>query len=348
MRRPAILAVDAGGSKVEAALLAGSGEVLGVSRRIRSEPQLDGSAGPDGVDPVVKAVALAVESACAGAGLSPDDTPLAGLGMYCMAGVDFRADERRLGAQIRRRGWTVESALRNDTFAVLRAGSEQGWGVAVVCGFGINCSAVGPDGRTFRFPAIGTLSGDWGGGSEIGPTALWYAVRAEDGRGQPTSLSDLVPTHFGLKRPYQVMEAIHFGRLQERRLYELPPLVFRAARRDDPVARGIIDRQADEIVTMAATAIRRLRLGRSEVRVVLGGGIFRSGYPAFFERIEGGIRAVAPAARITVLDVPPVLGAALLALERLGSSGRALRRARAGLTDERFGTEAVSHRATRR
>ena len=74
--------------------------------------------------------------------------------------------------------------VRNDTFAVLRAGTERTWGVAVVCGYGTNCSGVAPNGRTFRFPAFGDLSGDWGGGHDIGAAALWHAVRAEDGRGE--------------------------------------------------------------------------------------------------------------------------------------------------------------------
>jgi N-acetylglucosamine kinase-like BadF-type ATPase len=347
VKRPALLAVDAGGSKVEAALLSRSGEVLGTSRWAwpRTPQKV---ARHDGEDPVIGVVAAAVDATCADAGLARDARPLAALGTYCMAGVDFAADERRLGAQLRRRGWTSEDVVRNDTFAVLRAGSERGWGVAVVCGFGINCSGVAPDGRTFRFPAIGSLSGDWGGGSEIGPTALWYAVRAEDGRGEPTALAALVPAHFRLKRPSQVMKAIHFGRLDERRLYELPPIVFRAARTGDGVAQRIVDRQADEVVTMAGTAIRRLRLAGSEVDVVLGGGIFRSGDRSFFEHIEQGLRAVAAAARFTVLDVPPVLGAALLGLERLGASGRALSRARAALTNERFGTHASGRRTARR
>jgi N-acetylglucosamine kinase-like BadF-type ATPase len=347
VRRPALLAVDAGGSKVDAALLTRSGEVLGASRRAR--PRIRENAAPrDGNDPVMDAVAAAVDATCADAGIARHPGPIADLGMYCMAGVDFAADERRLGAQLRRRGWTSGDVVRNDTFAVLRAGSERGWGVAVVCGFGINCSGVAPDGRTLRFPAIGSLSGDWGGGSEIGPTALWYAVRAEDGRGEPTALSQLVPAHFRLTRPSQVMKAIHFGRLDERRLYELPPVVFRAARRGDRVARNIIDRQADEVVTMAGTAIRRLRLAGSEVEVVLGGGIFRSGDPTFFGRIEQGLGAVAAAARITVLDAPPVLGAALLGLEQLGASGRALSRARAALTNQRFGKQASGRRTARR
>lgn len=46
----------------------------------------------------------------------------------------------------------------NGTFAVMRSGLDDGppyWGVAVVCGSGINCVAVAPDGRTVRYLALG-------------------------------------------------------------------------------------------------------------------------------------------------------------------------------------------------
>ena len=70
----------------------------------------------------------------------------------------------------------------NDTLAVLRAGTERGWGVAVVCGAGINCVGVAPDGRSVRFPALGRITGDWGGGYDVGLEALYVAARGEDGR----------------------------------------------------------------------------------------------------------------------------------------------------------------------
>jgi N-acetylglucosamine kinase-like BadF-type ATPase len=345
--RPALLAVDAGGSKVEAALLSRSGQVLGAARFTRSRRDLSGH-GHDGEDPVLAAVASAVSSASKAAGRSIDRLPLAPLGVYCMAGVDFPQDQRRLVGQLRRRGWTAENVVRNDTDAILRAGSEEGWGVGVVCGYGINCTALAPDGRSFRFPAIGHLSGDWGGGSDIGPSALWFAVRAEDGRGPPTALAATVPAYFAMRRPSQVMQAIHFGRLDSARLAELPPLVFRAARGGDRVAQDIVDRQADEIVAMAGAAMRKLRLTRMAVPMVLGGGIFRATDADFHRRVEDGLRAVAPAVRVTPLRAPPVLGAALIGLERLGVGRRAQDRARAALTNERFATHAVCGRAARR
>ena len=48
-------------------------------------------------------------------------------------------------------GWSVTSTVVNDTFAVLRAGladSGPHWGIGIVCGAGINCVGVAPDGRT--------------------------------------------------------------------------------------------------------------------------------------------------------------------------------------------------------
>ena len=77
------------------------------------------------------------------------------------------------------------------------------------------------------------------------------------------------------------------------------------------VARGIVDRLADEVVAMAGAMIRRLRLGRLDPDVVLGGGVFRTREPGFHQRIRDGVAAVAPRAQVVPLTVPPVAGAAL-------------------------------------
>ena len=90
--------------------------------------------------------------------------------------------------------------------------------------------------------------------------------------------------------------------------------MFAAAAQGDAVAQALVDRQADEIVAMVVSAVRRLHLTRRDVDVVLGGGIFAAGDGRFVARIDGGVRAVAPAARVRRLDVPPIVGAALLGL----------------------------------
>ena len=322
-RRPALLAVDGGGSKVDAVLVGRDGAVAAAVRRRNADHN---GASPEAY---LEGVLRGVESLRAGARL-----PLAALGMYCLAGADLPADDRRITRWLAARGWTRTDVVRNDTFAVLRAGTDRPWGVAVVCGYGTNCSGVAPDGRTFRFPAVGDVSGDWGGGHDIGSLALWYALRAQDGRGRRTALTTLVPRHFGLRRPRQVMEAMYFERLSHDRVVELPPLVFHAAADGDTVARSIVDRQADEVAIMAGTAIRKLRMTDLDVDVVLGGGIFRNEDGAFHTRIERGLRGVAPRVQIRRLAAPPILGAALLGLDRLGAARAAKARLRGTLTHD--------------
>jgi N-acetylglucosamine kinase-like BadF-type ATPase len=334
VRRPALLALDGGGSKIDAVLLAKNGDILGAVRGAVPFESRDN--GKNQGERTLTAAAGAISAVCAQSGLDARSLPIANIGVYCLAGADLPADDRRISTALKRRMWTAEDVVRNDTFAVLRAGSDRAWGVAVVCGYGMNCAGVAPDGRMLRFPAVGTISGDWGGGFDIGSMALWHALRARDGRGEPTVLADLVPAHFGMKTPRQVMEAIYFGRLREQRVVELPPIVFRAADDGDDLARSIIDRQADEVVNMAGAAIRRLRLAKVDVDVVLGGGIFRTDSPGFFDRIERGLRTMAPDVRITVLSVPPVVGAALLGLDRIGAGRSAGRRLREHLTHERL------------
>ena len=330
-RRPAILAVDGGGSKIDAALVRRDGTLLGAARIHCEEFAQSGD------DAHMGQVVEAIEAACRDAGLDPTRRPVADIGAYCLAGADLPADERHIARWLHRAGITTADVVRNDTFAVLRAGTDRPWGIGVVCGHGTNCAGVSPGGRITRFPAVGEISGDWGGGTDIGRAAAWHAIRAEDGRGEPTTLAARVPAHFGMKRPRQLMEAIYFERLPAERVVELAPVVFRAATEGDAVARSIVDRQADEVVTMAGTAIRRLRMTTLDVDVVLGGGIFRTDDERFFERIRDGLHHVAPRSHVEVLVAPPVIGAALMGLERVGVAGAAHRRIRLALTHARLG-----------
>ena len=218
---------------------------------------------------------------------------------------------------------------------MLRAGTDRCWGVGVVCGAGMNCSAVGPTGRVVRYAALGEISGDGGGGGWLGQQAVSAAVRGRDGRGPHTLLERLVPGHFGLRTVQAVLQGIQTGRVAEHPA-ELSPVVFAAAAQGDAVAQALVDRQADELVAMVTSAVRRLRLTRRDVDVVLGGGVFAGGDGGFVRRIADGVHAVAPAARVARLSVPPIVGAALLACDRLDSPAVAGGRIRGTLTAERF------------
>jgi N-acetylglucosamine kinase-like BadF-type ATPase len=205
----------------------------------------------------------------------------------------------------------------NDTLALLRSGTDRGWGVAVVCGGGINCVGVAPDGRQVRFPSLGPISGDWGGGDDVGLAALIAAARSEDGRGPRTMLEQLVPAHFNLAEPAKLSYALHLRELPRERLGELSRVVFAVAD-EDPVAGEIVDRLADEVIAFAVAALRRLELTSEAPDVVLGGGLLRAAPARAIERIRHGVQEVAASANVVVPANAPIVGAALLGLDELG------------------------------
>jgi N-acetylglucosamine kinase-like BadF-type ATPase len=313
--KAAVLAVDGGNSKADVALVGPTGELLAAVRGPTVSHQAVGlEAGMD-------RLAGLVDRARREAGL-PEERPLARLGVYTVAGADYPSDVRLLTRALGERSLAATDVVLNDSFGALRAGTDRDWGVVLICGQGINAAAVAPDGRRAGFPAVGEIAGDWGAGSSIGMEALAAAIRGRDGRGARTSLERLVAAHFGLSRPSAVTRAMYSRRIPERRVAELSPVVFEAAMAGDAVARSIVDRLADELVAMGSALIRRLHLTRLDPDVVLGGGVFRTEDGLFFEHLANGLRLVAPRSRLVRLAAPPVVGAALMGLDRL--AGRAV------------------------
>jgi N-acetylglucosamine kinase-like BadF-type ATPase len=315
-----VLAVDGGNSKTDLALAGADGALLALARGPMASPH------HIGLDGCLRVLGDLLDEARDSAGL-PADAEIA-VGHVLVAGADLPHEEEALQAAANERGWARRTVVRNDTFAILRAGSDAGWGVAVVCGAGINCVGVAPDGRDARFPALGAITGDWGGGYDVGMAAVAAAVRAEDGRGPATSLEVAVPAHFDLAAPSEVGVALHTGAVPARRVLELSPVVFAAAADGDAEAGLILDRVAAEVVAFARAAILRLGLEDEALEVLLGGGLMRAAGPELLAAIDAGLAEVGPAIGSRVVADLPVTGAALLGLDDVGAGAEAHERLR--------------------
>jgi N-acetylglucosamine kinase-like BadF-type ATPase len=249
----------------------------------------------------------------------------------CLANADLPEEEEELAAAVLAAGWSPTSTVVNDTFAILRAGlqDEPHWGVAVVCGAGINCVGVAPDDRVTRFLALGQLTGDWGGGYGLGREVMWHAIRGEDGRGARTALTQSVRDYFDADKVEDVAIGIHQGKIPDDELNGLAPVLLQVSAAGDEVARGIVDHLAEEISILALTAMRRLRLTALATPVILGGGVITARDRHLLAGITERIAAGAPGAGLRVIDVPPVVGAALLALDHIKAAPEAETRLRA-------------------
>ncbi|MER6100006.1 BadF/BadG/BcrA/BcrD ATPase family protein [Streptomyces sp. NPDC001728] len=313
-----LLAIDAGNSKTDVAVVGRDGTVLGAARGGGFQPPVVG------VGTAVDSLAEIVGRACEAAGVPARFAHVTA----CLANADLPVEETALQAEVLGRGWSGSVRVHNDTFAILRAGIDEPRGVAVVCGAGINCVGMTPDGRTARFPAIGKISGDWGGGSGMAEEALWFAARAEDGRGEPSELARALPAHFGLESMYALIEALHLGLVPFGRRHELTPVLFRVSAAGDPVALSLVHRLAEEVVALSSVALGRLGLLDEEAPVMLGGSVLAARHPQLEERIRELLAERAPKAVIGFVTAPPVLGAGLLALDEVAAGPEAAARLR--------------------
>jgi len=302
-----ILGVDGGNSKTELVAATIEGELIAF---VRGRGSNSHGVGAEGAAEVIDDL---VREARVGS--------TATHGAFYLCGADVPEDIAELEAAVARRAWVREAVVDNDTFALLRAGTAAESAVAVVCGSGINCVGRGPGGRVARYPSLGWETGDWGGSEMLANEALFLAARDEDGRGTPTALVELVRAHFELSVT-EVGEAVHYRRMPAARLGELAPGVVALAA-EDAVARSLVERLANEIALLVERAFRDLAVDAADV--VLGGGMLQAGegflHDAVLVRLPAGARPV-------VLRDPPVLGAALAALDAAGASDTAKERLR--------------------
>ncbi len=305
--RSLVVAVDGGGSKTDVVVLdLATGDVLGSARGGGcSHHQV-------GIDRAVAVVDAVVTAALADARATASDVVHAGC--YLTA-IDFDDEQRAVRSALAALPWASASVVvENDVFALLRAGTDSPDAAVVICGTGINGVAVRADGATARVLALGPISGDWGGSSGLAEEVLWYAARAEDGRGEPTALRDALLRWTGRASVHDLTLAVHTGELAVSSWWDRAPEIVALAHEGDAVARALLDRQGEEIGLLAASLLARLDLADADVPVVLGGGIGATGDPLLVRAAERTLAARAPKAALTIVTERPVVGAAHLAL----------------------------------
>ncbi|MCS7239947.1 MAG: ATPase [Candidatus Bipolaricaulota bacterium] len=302
-----VLGVDAGASKTLALVAETSGCVRGFGR-----------AGPGNHQTVGLENALfSVRKACEAALAQAEVRGPVELGVFGLAGADLPEDFARLMPAVEKLALAHRVRVENDTIVALRAGASRSWGVVVVCGTGFNAAGIAPDGRVFRLPALGWISGDWGGGMDIAREAIKSVARAWDGRGKSTRLTSLVLHALGVPSEEEMIRALYRGDIPEEKLLGLVPVVFEAACQGDSVAQSIILRLGEEVGLAATAVIKKLGLENMDVEVVLAGGVFKGKGPFLVDVVEKFVHRVAPQARIVLPKFAPVVGAVLLALEEV-------------------------------
>lgn len=321
-----VLGVDGGNSKTLAVIGDVTGSIVGVARTDGSN--FEGL----GLDAAMRIIRSGVDRALTHAGIGPDDLDAA---YYALAGADLEEDFELLLPPLKGLGYGRLVELNNDAAASLRSGTDNPNAVVVGWGSGSNGMGRNADGREVRLPALGEISGDWGGGDDIAREAIWLVARAHDGRGLPTMLTEMVLSELGATDVDDMIRKLYFKQVDRSRFRCLPPLVFRAANAGDAVALNLVDRAAAEVAVTALALLRRLGLLEIPADVVLAGSVFRAEGTHLLDGVIDRLRRAAPLATVVVPEIEPVVGAFFSALDLAGVGVDADVRARARTSYQR-------------
>ncbi|MCR4426994.1 MAG: hypothetical protein NUW23_12550 [Firmicutes bacterium] len=310
-KRPYVIGVDGGGTKTLAVAATLSGEVIAVER-----------SGPANYQTVGPAAAMAnISRALAGVSEATGAPTGCSALHLALAGADRPRDLEVLGrflpSIIPSPPWPRWS-IDNDVIAALATGSEDGIGVALICGTGTNCVGVGPDGSRVQIGGLGRAFGDAAGGWEIGVRAMSAAVRGEDGRGRPTLLSQMIRDHLGVADLLCIADDTHAAS-GSFAFSTLVPVVFSAAEYGDEVAREILRDNGRELGISALAALRRLFPPDAQVAVILCGGVAKNPNRIIRDAVAEVVLLEFPKARIVVPSAEPVLGAVVNAARLAGA-----------------------------
>lgn len=200
--------------------------------------------------------------------------------------------------------------LTTDADVALAAAVGNAAGIVVIAGTGSVAYGRDQDGHCLRCGGWGNVFDDAGSGYDLGRKAVRCALRALDGRGEPTCLADSLCRELGLG---SVTEAVTRSYAPQD-IAALFPVVLQEAAKGDPVARRLCFEAASDLAGLALTLITRFGWKRRASAVICAGGVFRSSLTIRRE-FARQVHAQAPGARVSHLSREPVEGALLLARE---------------------------------
>lgn len=308
---PLLLAVDGGQTSTKALVAELDGTVVG-----------SGIGGPSdhfhiegGVEKNRVAIHGAIAAALTAAGVLPAQVAAAGLGL---TGAPARGDQNQVVHEIVREVLDPRQVVVAPDYVTNLAGASGGEpGVVLIAGGGAIGYGVTEDGREANASGYGFLLGDEGSAFHIGLRAISVATRADDLRGEPSTLLATVVEHFDLPTVRHITRVVYKAGFQRDRISLLAPKVAKAAGEGDPSAVQIMADAGEELALTALGVIRQLFQPGSAVGVYLTGGVFSAGEPVLAP-MRATLRAAWPAAEIREPRFPPAVGGLILAARSLG------------------------------
>ncbi|HET7435174.1 MAG TPA: BadF/BadG/BcrA/BcrD ATPase family protein [Thermoanaerobaculia bacterium] len=298
------IGVDGGASKTAALVVDEYGEphgrgLAGGSNHLRV-----------GIEEATRNIERSVNIALVEAGIAIRDVEYA----YCgVAGSDHPVHRQRVIDSLKiffpRGNFIV------DTDARIALTGAVGFGAGVVIIAGTGSVAFGRNQRAeeVRAGGWGPTLGDEGSGFWIAREGLSAIVRAHDGRGFATKMTDLLCDDYDMCSPDELPRFVYATTTHADDIARYGKLVIEAALGGDDVARDILGRGGSELAECVLAVARKLHMLDTAFPAAYVGGAFHAG-DLLLNPMRLRLQRDAPGATLQAPLHTPVEGAAMMAM----------------------------------
>ena len=191
-------------------------------------------------------------------------------------------------------------------------------GVAVIAGTGAIAFGMNRKGEKARSSGWGWLLGDEGSAVWIALRALNAAVRAYDGRGEPTSLVDRLLKYYNLNNLLNIIDILYSENLNIDDIAALAKIVSEEAERGDEVSIRILREAGIELASAVISVARRLNMINDNIVIGEVGSVFSS--RIVFDTFKNAVASTLKHAIIKepLISYQSIIGPIIMGLRILG------------------------------
>ena len=166
------------------------------------------------------------------------------------AGVSNPQARALLEQMLRRCGYRGALLLTGDQETALAGALGAPCGMVLIAGTGSICFGRDAAGKTARSGGYGHKIDDEGSGYALGRDALAAVVRAQDGRGPRTLLTDLVFAQLKVVDVGGLVQFTYDPQTDKKQIAALAPLVARAYEAGDEAAKTVVEKACRELALL--------------------------------------------------------------------------------------------------
>jgi len=311
-----VIGTDGGSTKTHYALFDSHGKFMNF---IQGGPA-NHEVYPDGYEGTSKEIKGSIFKLLQQSRLKPEDIDYS---IFGLAGVDIKKQQKELSRII------CETGIRNfkvfnDAFLGIKAGSDKGYGICSINGTGTCCTGIDKNGSWLQVGGTGWAFGDEAGGGYIGDVVIRKVYDSIYRCGQQTIMKEMLFEKLEINEESELVNAVYEKVYTNKvKIAGLSKIAFYAANQGDEVALELLRHSGREMAKSVIGVIKKLNFSyEEEIDIVIAGSVNLKGEnPALIKTFKKEVcHGVKTKVRFIPLEVPPVAGAVLWAIEELNKN----------------------------